>query len=338
MSSPVRRLLALMAAVTAVISATPVAALAHDAPMPDGARHGLIVDERWVMLHWAPFDEREAERALALKPGQLAAFLYNDHHTIAQLAKHRGIGFEPLVDRLAAWSDDTPGADPDEIRQRVRLMLVSGHLAQHVLGHVFHGMASTSVLQKEVELTQPQFAAKRAEGRSYRTLIRAAGNDAAAVQYRLSKDILRNQQRGVRRHETPARQAKRMGDRQHDLLPCWFRRPAQLVDPAAPYGREYLKHVPGHTAAEIPTTRAEQAEEDRVLEGYLSRRPPSCWPLPQRFSSDPGAPLSRTELRALARVPDGFKGPVNDQLDHPDAGDGDGDEHTGHDMQEHAGH
>lgn len=299
--------------------------------MPDDARHGLLVDERWVMLHWAPFDEREAERALSLRPGQLEAFLYDDHHTIAQLAAHRGIGFERLVDRLAAWTDRTPGADPAVIRQRVRLMLVSGHLAQHVFGHVFHGMNFPSTLARAVELPQHEFAMRRDQGWSYRGLIARAGNDPAGVQYALRQALDRNERRAARRHETPLRQARRIGDRQRSLLHCWFTRPAQLVDSAAPYGREYLKHVPGHMASQVPTTRAEQTAEEETLTTFLTRRPKSCWPLPTTFSSDPGAPLSRQTLRNLAGFPDGWKGPVNDEADHPRGDDADPvDEHAGH--------
>lgn len=325
--SPLARLArrALLATATAIaLAATAPGAQAHDAPMPNDARHGLIVDEPWVMLHWVPFDEGELSRALSLRPGQLAAFLYNDHHTIAQLARQRGVGFEPLVERLSAWAATTAGADQETIRQRVRLMLVSGHLAQHVLGHVFHGMASTAELLEATELNQSRFSDLRADGWSYRSLIRRAGNDAGAVQTQLLQKVRANQDRGIEQHETPPRQATRMGDRQSNLLPCWFRRPSQLVDPAAPYGREYLKHTPGHTAADVPTTRTAQAREDRTLTANLTRRPPSCWPLPQRFTGDPGAPLTRVQLRALAKLPAGFKGPVNDRSDRRnDSGGGD---------------
>ena len=317
---------ALAAALVAVGLAAPVAS-AHDAPMPDDARHGLIIDERWVMLHWAPFDERVAERALSLRPGQLEAFLYDDHHTIAQLAEQRGIGFERLVGELSDWADHTPGADPELIRQRVRLMLVSGHLAQHVFGHVFHGIASTSTLQRAVHLSQKTFAERRAQGWSYRDLIKRIDGDPAAVQYGISQALGRNQRRGVRRHETSPQQSTRLLHRQRSQLHCWFTRPAQLVDPAAPYGREYLKHVPGHTAADVPHTREEQTAEELALAASLAARPASCWTLPQAFTSDPGAPLSRQQLRELAGVPDGFDGPVNDQLDHPDM---EHDEHAGH--------
>lgn len=286
-------------------------AQAHDAPMPNDARHGLLIDEPWVTHHWAPFDERTAERALSLRRGQLIAFLYNDHHTIAQLARRRGIGFERLVDELSAWSDHTPGADPKVIRQRTRLMLVSGHLAQHVFGHLFHNMAFTSVLVRASGLSEPAFSARRGSGETYRALVRLGHGDPAAVQYKISLGVARNAQRGFAQHETPESEAQRMERVQHARLHCWFTRPEQYLDPAAPYDRRYTKHAKSHTAADVPTTVAEQAVEDAAIQRGLEGRPPSCWDKPALLAINPGAPLTRRELRKLARVPNGFKGKTN---------------------------
>lgn len=307
----------------------PARALAHDAPMPDDARHGRLVDEPWTMRHWSPFDERLAERELGLAPGGLEAFLYDDHHTIAQLARARGIPFESLVDRLAAWADAAPGTDRAEIEARIRLMLVSGHLAQHVLFHVFHGAALTPVVFAASGFSARTATKRRAAGWSFRRLVRDGDGDPGAVERALRRKIARAEVEGTRAHETPASQAATLAARQQGLLRCWLTRPMQRLDAAAPYGRRYLKHAPGHGAADVPTTRSEQDPEEARIERGLRELRPSCWQPPEPCLGDTGAPLTRMELRALAQLPDGFMGPTNDPHGDIHGGHGGHDAHDG---------
>lgn len=287
--------------------------------------HGLMVGERWVMRHWAPFDEREAERALGLGQGQLVAFLYNDHHTLAQLARSRGVPFESLVRRLSKWTEQQPAADRREIEQRIRLALVSGHMPQHLFDHVFHGFAFTPELLAASELTHSEFAAKRRSGESYNALIRAAGNDPAQTTRLVHQGIDENAAAAVASGETPPSQARRMAARQHRRVSCWFWRPPQRLDSAAPYGRKYNFHIHGHTAADVPTTRAEQLIEDTRIRRALAGRPNSCWELPQQFRGDPGAPLTRRELRRLATIPGGYHGQAANDHGQPESS-----AHAGH--------
>ncbi|MDO9356264.1 MAG: hypothetical protein Q7T55_21380 [Solirubrobacteraceae bacterium] len=296
----------------ALVTAAAPAAGAHDAPMPLGERHGHLDHQPWVMVHWLPFDEREAEVALGLERGQLAAFLYDDHHTIAQLAVARGIDFETLVARLAAWSDAVPTAVPrTEIEQRIRLVLVSGHLAQHVLGHVFHGSARTTFLADAASLTPAAWARARQRGRSAAELVRRGGGDPVAVEAALREQFLARQADSVSRGETPASQGDRLAARQNEQLHCWLTRPTQRLDAAAPYGRAYLRHAPAHTATDVPATRRAQRVEERAIARGLAGLPASCWPHPAPFTGDPGAPLGRAALRALAKLP------VEDALTSP---------------------
>ena len=65
-------------------------ARAHDSLAPAGAGHNWLPDEEWVHRHWLPFDERELEAALGLRRRELEAYLYDDHHTLAELARARG--------------------------------------------------------------------------------------------------------------------------------------------------------------------------------------------------------------------------------------------------------
>ena len=307
----------LIAAVAALLGAPP--AVAHDAPMPPGKRHGLLPNERWVMQHWSPLDEQTLAGALGIPLPQVEAFLYNDHHTLAQLALARGLDFETLVGTLAAWTARRPArADREAIEQRIRLMLVSGHLAQHVLFHVFHGEDLSPRSSEAAKLPATRFATLRNDRWSYRRLILRAGGDPAAVAGRLATQIRHRQQTGLDSGQTPAGQGDRLVARQLRRLPCWFGRAAQPLDPAAPYDRAYTKHAPDHTDKDVPTTRAQQTVEDRLISRGLAQRPHACWDLPEQFADDPGPPLTREHLRALARLPLGYQGAVNDP--HPRTG------------------
>jgi hypothetical protein len=313
MPKPIRILLIAMS-VTLLLGGPP--AVAHDAPMPPGLRHGLLPNERWVMQHWAPFDERELADALGVRTPQVEAFLYNDHHTLAQLAAARGVDFETLVSRLAAWTATAPAADRAVIEQRIRLTLVSGHLAQHMLFHVFHGEDLSPALKKAAKLPAPRFATLRNDRWSYRRLILHAGGRPAAMRDRLVAQIRHRQQTGVDSGQTPRSQGDRLVARQLRRLPCWFGRPAQPLDPSAPYDRAYTKHARDHSEKDVPATRAQQAVEDRLVSRGLAERPHACWDLPEQFVGDPGAPLA--QLRDLARLPHGYRGAVNDP--HPHTG------------------
>jgi len=108
----------LLAVSAALLGGSP--AVAHDAPMPPGLRHGLLPNERWVMQHWSPLDEQTLAHALRMPLPQVEAFLYNDHHTLAQLAIARCVNFETLVSKLSAWTENVPNADPEVIKQRIR--------------------------------------------------------------------------------------------------------------------------------------------------------------------------------------------------------------------------
>ena len=293
-------------------------AVAHDAPMPTGLRHGLLPNERWVMQHWSPLDEQTLAGALGIPLPQVEAFLYNDHHTLAQLAIARGLDVETLVDRLAAWTAHVPAADREVIEQRIRLTLVSGHLAQHVLFHVFHGEELSPTLKRAAKLPAARFATLRNDRWSYRRLIRRAGGDPAAMMGQLATQLRHRQQTGLDSGQTPQGQGDRLVTRQLRRLPCWFGRAAQPLDPAAPYDRAYTKHAPGHSDKDVPATRAQQAAEDRLISRGLAARPHACWDLPEQFAGDPGAPLARTQLCALARLPLGYQGSVNDP--HPHTG------------------
>ena len=135
-----RRPIAIAAAflITAMAAAAPVRAQDPDAP--PGASVRWLPCERWVMMHWIPFDERRLFGVLGITRDQAQAWMVDDvHHTFAQIARRRGLKPAGAARRLVdPW---TRGRRPSEralLRERARRLLTNGHLSQHVFFHVFH--------------------------------------------------------------------------------------------------------------------------------------------------------------------------------------------------------
>jgi hypothetical protein len=85
------------------------------------------------MRHWVPFDRERLERALRLRGRSLEAYLFNDHHTLAELARRRGINVNWLADHLVApWQPIVDAQNLAVLRGRTVRVLTQGHLAQHV--------------------------------------------------------------------------------------------------------------------------------------------------------------------------------------------------------------
>ncbi len=78
---------ALLAAVLTV--AAPAAA--HDSLAPRGADHRWLPAERWVEKHWMPFDEADLYRELRVDTPEVFEWLYDDHRTLADLARRQGV-------------------------------------------------------------------------------------------------------------------------------------------------------------------------------------------------------------------------------------------------------
>ena len=93
---PGRLIIALAAAL--VLLTTP--ALAHDSGAPRGAEHRWLPIERWVQKHWLPYDESRLYELLGVSTRGVFEWLADDHRTLAQLARRRGVSTRTLAKRL----------------------------------------------------------------------------------------------------------------------------------------------------------------------------------------------------------------------------------------------
>ncbi|MBE2314656.1 hypothetical protein DVA67_001620 [Solirubrobacter sp. CPCC 204708] len=263
---------AIVAALVAFLAAA-APALAHDSLAPAGADHNWLPDEEWVHRHWVPFDERALESALRLRPGQLEAYLYNDHHTVAALARARGMELDPLVARLAPSSP--------LLRERTVRVLTQGHLAQHLFFHVFHGLDLHPHAEDVFGMPADAYRALREEGASYAEIAREGDVPVARLRAHARKMLAADRRDGVARGEAVAASSARVQARALRRLDCWLTRPAPALDPGNPYGKNRFLH--GSHAAGWPGTAAERRADDRRVERFRRGLMRACWPHPKAW-------------------------------------------------------
>lgn len=133
---PVAVALAALSASAALVAPS----AARDSEAPPHASHRWFPCEGWVMFHWLPYDEARLYRLLGIDRSRLRSWLRDDRrHTIAQLARRRGIAPEELALRLVRpWRDEVSPGRFRLLRRRALRTLTQGHLAQHIFFHPLH--------------------------------------------------------------------------------------------------------------------------------------------------------------------------------------------------------
>lgn len=255
-------------------------AVAHDSAAPAGQGHNWLPEEMWVHRHWVPFDSRALEAELGLGPRRLEAYLYDDHHTLAELAAARGVALDALVDRLLAGWGDVPQLPL--LRARTVQVLTQGHLAQHLFFHVFHGLELHPHSEHVFGMTDDAYRALRQDGASYVEIARAGNAPLARLRAHVKATIAADRRDGVERGEAWPADSARVQARTLARMDCWLRSPPAALDPGNPYGKNRFLHGP-HTAG-WPATAAERRVDERRVERFRRGLKRSCWPHPPRWS------------------------------------------------------
>jgi hypothetical protein len=258
----------------ALFAAAPAAA--HDSLAPAGAGHNWLPEEEWVHRHWLPFDERVLERELRLRPGELEAYLYNDHHTLAARAP---VPLDTLIDRLLAGWGDVPQLDL--LRERTRRVLTQGHLAQHLFFHVFHGLELHPHSEHVFGMADDAYRALREGGATYAEIAADGGVPLTRLRSHVLEAIRADRRDGVARGEAWPAESARIFARTAARLGCWLRRPPAALDPANPYGKNRFLHGPH--AAGWPSTASERRVDERRVERFRRGLMRACWPQPPRW-------------------------------------------------------
>lgn len=284
-----RATLCFMAALAAALSigvGRPDTVKAHDSLAPAGASHTWLPAEDWVAYHWIPFDEQALKRALGLRGRELAAYLYDDHHTLADLAARRGLDPETLADHLiTSWRPRTDDREMGVLRDRTLRLLTQGHLAQHVFFHVFHNGGGTWYLGQRLGISSATVTAERARGLTFQQIARRRGVAPSALRRHLAEAFGRRARQGIELGVASASESARILARQEAALPCWLRRPHPAQDPGNPYGKATQQH--GQHPAGWPRTARERADDEAGVERVRRSLERSCWrpPAPWTWTS-----------------------------------------------------
>ena len=220
----------------------PAASRAHDSLAPLGASHNWLPEEEWVGRHWIPFDEQALKAELGLQRRDLHAYLYNDHHTLADLARARGLEPQALADRLVAPWQGITDAHRAVLRERTLRILTQGHLAQHMFFHVFHGAALHRLDRAARDGRDVLSAPSRGRSSSYAEIARAAASAAERLTTGIAALFEIDRRDGVERLEAWPAEAERILARRSAWLDCWLAHRRRGDDPANPYGKNRFLH------------------------------------------------------------------------------------------------
>ena len=270
-------------AVVAVVwpAATPGAARAHDSLAPRNAGHNWLPHEEWVHRRWIPFDERTLNVKLGLGPGELRAYLYNDHHTLADLARRRGVAPRALARQLVAPWRGIAAKRRAVLLDRTWRILTQGHLSQHVFFHVFHGLPVHINSPDLFGMPDATYQALRRQGLSYVAVAVQGGVPLERLRADIVTMIDSDHRDGIARREAWPRQSDRIRDRTLAQLMCWLQQPPVARDPANPFGKNRFLH--GSHRAGWPSTAHERRVDEHRVERFRRQLPKSCWPLPKRW-------------------------------------------------------
>ena len=264
-----------------LLAATPGTARAHDSLAPRNAGHNWLPHEEWVHRRWIPFDERALNVKLGLGPDELRAYLYNDHHTLADLARRRGVAPRALARQLVAPWRGISAKRRAVLLDRTWRILTQGHLSQHVFFHVFHGLPVHINSPDLFGMPDATYQALRQQGLSYAAVAVQGGVPLERLRAMIVAMIESDHRDGIAGRQAWPRQSDRIRDRTLAQLMCWLQQPPISRDPANPYGKNRFLH--GRHRAGWPSTAREWRIDERRVERVRQRLPKSCWPLPKRW-------------------------------------------------------
>jgi hypothetical protein len=263
-------------------------AIAHDSLAPPGAAHNWLPGEEWVYRHWIPFDEQMLEDALGLERRELEAYLYDDHHALAGLARARGVDPERLADHLVApWQPIVDPAHVAMLRDRTMRLLTQGHLAQHVFFHVFHGLDVGAAAPLAFGVSAQRYRELRGARGTPLGIAGLGERSASAVRQGMIGLFRMDYERGIATRQAWVAESARIVARQIARLPCWIRSTPARWDPGNPYGKQMQQH--GDHASDWPRTASERREDERRVERSRRSLPRSCWYRPPRSAAAPTA-------------------------------------------------
>ena len=231
---PTRLLVA--AGICGVALALPAAAGGHDSDAPPGARHNWLPREDWVMERWLPYEETRFYELTGTTRAEVRDWLRDDHRTLGQLARRHGVDDRALAGRLVAgWRGRVPVRQFRRLRDRARRTLTQGHVAQHMLFHLFHEVVIPRNAPAIVGVSERRYRALRRKGLTQLEIGGRAGRGEAQIRAEALRVLRVSSARGLRRSALSQEQAELDQRQQEERVSAWMRkRPAKDRPPREP--------------------------------------------------------------------------------------------------------
>ena len=196
-----------------------------DSEAPKGAPPHWLPGERWVMMHWLPYDEERLYALLGGDRGTIWRQLRDDTRNLAQLAEQRGWEPSALARELVApWRAEL--RDPERLavlEQRALRTLTQGHLAQHIFFHSLHQEAIPANASKIFGVaSRAEWSELRRSELSPLQICRLNGLPRGHAQEQATATLRAAAESGVTRQSIPPVQAERLLSRQLRQLPRWL--------------------------------------------------------------------------------------------------------------------
>jgi hypothetical protein len=224
----------LLVAIAASVALPAAAAQAADSHAPHGARQDWLPSDEWVMSSWLPYDEARLYALVHTDRSEVDAWL-DDHRTLGQLARRRGWASQrALAHALVAPRLHAVRPAMRRVLERRALdTLTQGHMANHVIFHVFHTPAIADNARAVFGLRPATFRRLRDSGLSPTAIARRGGRTRGGAQPRLAALLKARGRRAVRLGAMSRAQASALYAEQMAALPAFmshtYRTPAQQV-------------------------------------------------------------------------------------------------------------
>ncbi|MBJ7519198.1 MAG: hypothetical protein JHC84_05835 [Solirubrobacteraceae bacterium] len=198
------KVIVLLALVAFVFPASASAELRPDSAAPPGTTDPLwLPEEEWVMERWMPFDETRLVRALGLSRSEVYVYLKSGQGSLRDLARRQRVELTTtylLANRKPLVSTRTYNV----LRSRAQRMLTQRHLAEHVIGHIWHRW---SILHDRPGIFGPQYAELARAGVGFESMFLQVDVPRRELQERVLTRLRVATQRGVAAGALSAQQA-----------------------------------------------------------------------------------------------------------------------------------
>jgi hypothetical protein len=201
-------------------------AMTADTNAPAGAPGHWLPNDPWVMEHWLPFDAQRLLDLLHVDVKTVRQWLKTPGHTLAQLGAAHGYADKEklLGDLLAPRQAGVDAATFRTLQDRTEQVLTQSHLAQHVLGHLFHDPQIPQHAQTIFGVSTKELRAYRKQGLTAAQIGAKGHRTPDQVKAAVMATLSASQADGVKRGATTQAQADAMLAAQRKALPKWLDR------------------------------------------------------------------------------------------------------------------